>query len=451
MDENKPFDIWDIPDLPDPKPERKQRQPGEPDSDGTLAKLYQKHPEGGGPYGGRDNALTAYVGYLRSTRIDYTGGLSAARGFNQDWLEPPLQDWEVGEKVGRAWAEWAEGVRELYTQQMAASELMADKLKALQPKEPRKKKIPWDWDRLQEEAAKSRDTEWIIPNVIARQAIHYFAGPPSSGKSWMAADLVRAAESAGMWMSLAHCVKSKVLYVNEEMGVGEYNKRFHLLYPDACRGLHSFVNENMKVTDPDDLQDIVDAVIDLKIDIVIIDTFVRVHNLDENSNSEMSQLYQHFKKITDAGAALVVLHHARKGGAGAIGHESMRGAVEIAAQAETIMSIDNKLGHYTVKTVKQRRSSFEDQINFEFKIHAHSPEALEIQHIDIATAEKTLDQAILDYIDSNPGQTSQQISEGIKKRKSDVVRALQGLEDEEMLNVMNGQRGAKFYSPKSMF
>jgi hypothetical protein len=47
--------------------------------------------------------------------------------------------------------------------------------------------------------------------------------------------------------------------------------------------------------------------------------------------------------------------------------------------------------------------------------------------------------------------TSQQISEGIKKRKADVVKALQGLEDEEMLNVMNGQRGAKFYSPKSMF
>lgn len=450
MDENKPFDIWDIPDLPDPKPERKQRQPGEPDGDGTLAKLYQKHPEGGGPYGGRDNALTAYVGYLRSTRIDYTGGLSAARGFNQDWLEPPLQDWEVGEKVGRAWAEWAEGVRELYTQQMAASELMADKLKALQPKEPRKKKIPWDWDRLQEEAAKSRDTEWIIPHVIARQAIHYFAGPPSSGKSWMAADLVRAAESAGMWMGIAPCVKAKVLYVNEEMGVGEYNNRFHLLYPDACRGLHSFVNENIRFTDSDDLNDIVDFVKEKSIDIVIVDTFVRVHNLDENSNSEMSQLYQHFKKVTDAGAALVVLHHARKGATGSLGHESMRGAVEIAAQAETVLSVENKEGHYTVKTVKQRRSPFENQINFEFRIHANSETDLEIRRID-GKEEKTLQEAIHEFLDQNPGVTSQQVADGIKKRKSDVVKMLQSMEDEFQINVMNGQRGAKFYSPRSMF
>jgi RecA-family ATPase len=235
------------------------------------------------------------------------------------------------------------------------------------------------------------------------------------------------------------------------MGVGEYNNRFHLLYPEACRGLHSYVNENIKFTDPDDLEDIIDAVKEKNIDIVIVDTFVRVHNLDENSNSEMSQLYQHFKRVTDAGAALVVLHHARKGATGSLGHESMRGAVEIAAQAETVLSIENKMGHYTVKTVKQRRSPFEDQLNFEFKIHANAPNDLEIKRIDIATEEKTLDQAILDYIGDNPGQTSQQIADGVKKRKTDVVKALQGLEDESMVNVMYGARGAKFYSPFSMF
>jgi hypothetical protein len=164
----------------------------------------------------------------------------------------------------------------------------------------------------------------------------------------------------------------------------------------------------------------------------------------------MSQLYQHFKKVTDAGAALVVLHHARKGATGSLGHESMRGAVEIAAQAETVLSIENKEGHYTVKTVKQRRSPFENQLNFEFRIHANSDTDLEIRRID-GKEEKTLDQAILDYISEKPGQTSQQISEGIKKRKADVVKALQGLENESMLKATNGQRGAKYYSPFSMF
>ena len=210
------------------------------------------------------------------------------------------------------------------------------------------------------------------------------------------------------------------------------------------------MNENIRFTDPDDLNDIVEFVTEQSIDIVIVDTFVRVHNLDENSNSEMSQLYQHFKKVTDAGAALVVLHHARKGATGSLGHESMRGAVEIAAQAETVLSVENKEGHYTVKTVKQRRSPFENQMNFEFRIHANSETDLEIRRID-GNQEKTLQEAIHEFLDVNPGVTSQQVADGIKKRKSDVVKMLQSMEDEFQINVMSGQRGAKFYSPRSMF
>jgi hypothetical protein len=57
----------------------------------------------------------------------------------------------------------------------------------------------------------------------------------------------------------------------------------------------------------------------------------------------------------------------------------------------------------------------------------------------------------LDFIDQTPGQTSQQIADGIKKRKADVIKALQGLEDESMLSVTSGQRGAKYYSPYGMF
>ena len=444
------FDELDATPKRKPRAERGEYNGSASDAEYTHHKLMQQHPEGGGPYGGRDNAVTALVGYLRERQFHYDLAVAFAQDWNLKHCDPPLPTHDVEDKVSRAWAEWSLSVREMYTKEVAVKDLLADRAKAVEVKEPRKKKIPWDWDRLQEEAAKSRDTEWIIPHVIARQAIHYFAGPPSSGKSWMAADLVRAAESAGMWMGIAPCIKAKVLYVNEEMGVGEYNNRFHLLYPDACHGLHSFVNENIRFTDPDDLNDIVDFVKEKAIDIVVVDTFVRVHDLDENSNSEMSQLYQHFKRVTDAGAALVVLHHARKGATGSLGHESMRGAVEIAAQAETVLSVENKEGHYTVKTVKQRRSPFENQVNFEFRIHAHSETDLEIRRID-GKEEKTLQEAIHEFLDTNPGVTSQQVADGIKKRKSDVVKMLQSMEDEFQVNVMNGQRGAKFYSPRSMF
>ena len=100
--------------------------------------------------------------------------------------------------------------------------------------------------------------------------------------------------------------------------------------------------------------------------------------------------------------------------------------------------------------MKQRRSPFENQINFEFRIHANSETDLEIRRID-GKEEKTLQEAIHEFLDQNPGVTSQQVADGIKKRKSDVVKMLQSMEDEFQINVMSGQRGAKFYSPRSMF
>ena len=118
-------DFWDIPLVPDAKPERKQREPGEPSGDGTMAKLYTKHPEGGGPYGGRDNALTAYVGYLRSTGIDYDSAYPAALAWNLQWCDPPMDESDVAFKAGRAWSDWPESDREPLTPAMLREQLAA--------------------------------------------------------------------------------------------------------------------------------------------------------------------------------------------------------------------------------------------------------------------------------------------------------------------------------------
>ena len=80
-----PIDWDDIPIVPDVKPERRRGEiAGYSSDEGTLTKLMQRHPEGGGPYGGRDNALTACVGYFRSTRIDY------------NFAAPAILHWKIG-------------------------------------------------------------------------------------------------------------------------------------------------------------------------------------------------------------------------------------------------------------------------------------------------------------------------------------------------------------------
>lgn len=417
MDTN---DFWDIPLVPDAKPERKERQPGEPSGDGTLAKLYQKHPEGGGPYGGRDNAITAYVGYLRSTGLDYYSGLGAATLFNDTWLDPPLEQYAIAEKVGRAWADWSEGVRELVTQQMLASELMSDKLKALEAKEEPELEI-WDWWRFKEEGMNCEDEEWIAENMIIHKGLHFIAAASGSGKSWLGIDLAIACASGRPWCHFIETAQTKVLYINEEIETRKFWGRFCMMHPTDIPDLHIIQKKNTKVDKPLHMNKIVRYVKEHQIKLVVVDTFVRIHSMDENDNGAVAKLYDRFQEIIDAGAAVVVLHHNKKLAPGtAITQDTMRGASDLAAQADMVLSIyhDIEAKTYDVRTVKHRHIGEDDWVHFVYKLNSEQPGQIAIEQIANAGTESDVLDRIVQFVSDNPGKTKSAICAGIKKGRN---------------------------------
>jgi archaellum biogenesis ATPase FlaH len=413
-------DFWDIPLVPDAKPERKERQPGEPSGDGTLAKLYQKHPEGGGPYGGRDNAITAYVGYLRSTGLDYYSGLGAATLFNDTWLDPPLEQYAIAEKVGRAWADWSEGVRELVTQQMLASELMSDKLKALEVKEEPELEI-WDWWRFKEEGMNCEDEEWIAENMIIHKGLHFIAAASGSGKSWLGIDLAIACASGRPWCHFIETAQTKVLYINEEIETRKFWGRFCMMHPTDIPDLHIIQKKNTKVDKPLHMNKIVRYVKEHQIKLVVVDTFVRIHSMDENDNGAVAKLYDRFQEIIDAGAAVVVLHHNKKLAPGtAITQDTMRGASDLAAQADMVLSIyhDIEAKTYDVRTVKHRHIGEDDWVHFVYKLNSEQPGQIAIEQIANAGTESDVLDRIVQFVSDNPGKTKSAICAGIKKGRN---------------------------------
>ena len=413
-------DFWDIPLVPDAKPERKQREPGEPSGDGTLAKLYQRHPEGGGPYGGRDNAITAYVGYLRSTGLDYDGALEAAQGFNRNWLDPALEPFEVSEKVGRAWAEWSAGVREIVTQQMAASEIMADKLKALEPKVEPELEI-WDWWKFKEEGMNCKDEEWIAENMIIHKGLHFIAAASGSGKSWLGIDLAIACASGRPWCHFIETIQTKVLYINEEIETRKFWGRFCMMHPTDIPDLHIIQKKNTKVDKPLHMNTLVNYVKKHEIRLVIVDTFVRVHGMDENDNGAVAKLYDRFQEIIDAGAAVVILHHNKKAAPGtSLTQDSMRGASDLAAQADMVLSINHDIDAktYDVRTVKHRHIGEDDWVHFVYRLNTDEPGTIALQQITTAGGETEVLDRVAQYVADNPGRTKSGICEGLKKNRN---------------------------------
>jgi archaellum biogenesis ATPase FlaH len=390
--------------------------------EGTLKKLLQRHPEGGGPYGGRDNALTACVGYLRSTRVLIDFALPSIYDWNQTYCDPPLERWEVDEKVARAWADWKDSDLPPLTPAMLREQL-AQKPEA---KEEPELEI-WDWWRFKEEGLNCPDQEWIAEQMIIHKGLHFIAAASGSGKSWLGIDLAIACASGRPWCNFIETNPAKVLYVNEEINLKQFWGRFCMMHPTDLPNMHIIQKKNTKLDKPYHVEALVKYIKQHEIQLVVVDTFVRVHGMDENDNGAVAKLYDRFQELIDAGAAVVILHHNKKLAPGsAITQDTMRGASDLAAQADMVLSINHDIEAktYDVRTVKHRHIGEDDWVHFVYRLNTETPGQISIQQVTTAGSETEMLDRVTQYITDNPGKTKSHICDGLKKNRNliwDVV------------------------------
>ena len=443
----KTNDFWDIPLVPDLKPERKQREPGEPSGDGTLEKLLQRHPEGGGPYGGRDNALTACVGYYRSTRLLIDFAIAGILDWNRTYCDPPIEEHEVREKAARAWADWKDSDLPPLTPAMLRAELD----KPIEDDDP----IQWmTWADIKAKVAELGPLRWIVPDMIMKRGLSFISATSGGGKSWAALDLLRATMAGGKWLGSIECEKAKVMYIDEEMGCQVFFDRADQLGMAPENIIYSD-HQRIKLDNPKYLKSVLRKIEELQIDIVIVDTLVRVHGLDENSNTEMARLYGYFCQMKDLGAAVVVLHHNRKSGSeSGIGHEQMRGAGDIVSQADTVFSIsyNDKNDRYTLVTTKNRHWRKKEKQPVVCWTIANEGHRVSLQEAEpegfVARQGQSLTDTILAYVEANPQVGKNMIHAKVGGRKNVVLSTVDDLVAENLLNAEPSLRGGFRYTVK---
>lgn len=428
----------------DATPKRRPRaERGEPSGEYTPSKLMEMHPQSGGPYGGRDNALTALVGHMRERRWDYEMAAEYAQLWNQKHCNPPLEPWEVSEKLGRAWADWTEGARELLTQQMLASELLADKLKALEPKEEPELEI-WDWWRFKQEGLNCPQQRWIAENLLVYQGLHYIAAASGHGKSWLGIDLAIACAGGRPWCNFIPTEAVNVLYINEEILLEKFWQRFYKMHDTDLPNLHIIQKKMTKIDKDAHVKRLVNYIKEHSIQLVIIDTFVRIHSMDENDNSAVAKLYDRFQELIDAGAAVVILHHNKKVTPGTVmNQDAMRGASDLAAQADLVLTVLHDIDEktYDVRTVKHRHVGEDDWVNFIYKIRNHEDGSLELERIATPGDETELLDRIVQYVADHPGKPKSGIADGVRKNRNSVWDAIDDAVELQLIEC----RGKRYY------
>lgn len=198
--------------------------------------------------------------------------------------------------------------------------------------------------------------QWLYKPWLCQGDIVVLAGEPGLGKSWIALDLMfaLALKRPFLGQAVAFPIRQRVLYVDEENSQRLVRYRISRIVdgldigmrdvdPAVCMADYALEN-GINFDDEASLELLKRKIEHLRPDWVIIDSLVRVHRRDENSNADMSALIGGIIKpmVRAVGAGALIIHHLAKPSkerpAGSIGHR-IRGASDIMGVADQVWGL----------------------------------------------------------------------------------------------------------------
>lgn len=203
--------------------------------------------------------------------------------------------------------------------------------------------------------------EWLVDRLMPLGSITALSGNPGSYKSWLALCIAKAVATGNNFLGRFPVIPGAVLIVDEEDQLGHLQKRLSMLGVPAEAPIHYLSQSGVMLDNDRHVTKMQTFIEERGIKLVIVDSLVRVHSGDENDARDMARLFRNIRKLTAAGATILVIHHHRKAVIGQTGpQQSLRGSSDILASLDCHLAVDAKDGKITVKQTKLRQDKAMD-------------------------------------------------------------------------------------------
>lgn len=219
---------------------------------------------------------------------------------------------------------------------------------------------------------------WIVPNLVAQKSIGFVAGLPETGKTWLLIDLaVECARGGGMWMGRFPTKKAKVLFIDQERFKGETQRRFRAVLKakeldakDLSGSLFIRCGTTTRINLDTSYQAFRKELEDIRPDIVLIDSFVSFHTVEENNRGEIQTVLEKIKQLrNDFGCTFIFVDHENKGAFHAKDEDEqpsafrMAGSIAKPAAAEFVLTVrrhdpDTSMVYHTKSTLASTVAPF---------------------------------------------------------------------------------------------
>ncbi len=234
-------------------------------------------------------------------------------------------------------------------------------------------------------AERAEEQRWLVTGLWSEQAVGIVGGEPKCCKSFLALDLaVSVAAGVPCLRRFAVPRAGRVLLFAAEDALHIVRRRIEGICSAA--GLLLADLDIQVITAPTvrldleaDRRNLAQTVATLQPRLLILDPFVRLHRIDENASGEVAPLLAYLRELQRRHAvAVLVVHHAKKGGNGVRAGQALRGSSEFHAWGDSNLYL-RRIGDDLSLSVEHRAAPSMTPITIEL---AQRGPALALEVID---------------------------------------------------------------------
>jgi len=258
--------------------------------------------------------------------------------------------------------------------------------------------------------------KWVCDCLIP-EGMTILSSAPGQYKTYMLLALAKQISMGELAFGHFHTEKRNVLFINEEMGENSMQGRLKTISGDYGQ----LYLTNLAGVKLEDIQVILKICKEKDITLVMFDSLTRIHSLKENDADDVKKIFEAMVQLLKADISIVMTHHHRKApmfGA-KNGSEEMRGSIDILAQLDCHLAIDQVAIDKTYVVLRQLKIRIaENMPDFKVNIVRDSDEKISFVYkgkfskqdeVQIKIALNS--ELVLKTVSDNPGLTKEEIKE----------------------------------------
>lgn len=249
------------------------------------------------------------------------------------------------------------------------------------------------------------DATWLVENLWARAGVGVIGGAPKCCKSWLGLDLALSVASATPCLGrfpVTHPGPVLLYLAEDSPAVVRARLAGLCAHRDLDLGtlpIHVITSWSLRLDLLRDQRRLADAVRHIRPRLLLLDPFVRLHRIDENSAADVSALLGHLRGLQrEHDLAVIVVHHARKNGPGGLqAGQSLRGSGDFHAWGDSNLYL-RRARDRLVLSIEHRAAKAPDSLSLLLRTcdETGAPVAAHLDVVDNADATGLRGDAVVD-------------------------------------------------------